>query len=156
NALVPSGTVDAGPERIAIRVSGEFTSEASLKAINFRFNDRFFRLSDVASVKRTYVDPAQPMFRFNGEPAIGLALAMSTGGDVLAPGRNVKERVAELMRDLPIGVDLHLVADQPQVVHEAVGEFTKSLMEAIAIVLAVSFLALGWRAGIVVAVAIPL
>jgi multidrug efflux pump len=156
NALVPSGTVDAGPERIAIRVSGEFTSEASLKAINFRFNDRFFRLSDVASVKRTYVDPAQPLFRFNGEPALGLALAMSTGGDVLALGRNVKERVAELTRDLPIGVDLHLVADQPQVVHEAVGEFTKSLMEAIAIVLAVSFLALGWRAGIVVAVAIPL
>ncbi len=156
NALVPSGTVDAGPERIAIRVSGEFTSEASLKDVNFRFNDRFFRLSDIATVKRAYVDPPQPMFRYNGQPAIGLAISMTAGGDVLALGQNIKERVAQLARDLPIGVDLHLVADQPQVVHEAVGEFTKSLMEAIAIVLAVSFLALGWRPGIVVAIAIPL
>ncbi|MGH6816265.1 MAG: efflux RND transporter permease subunit, partial [Hyphomicrobiaceae bacterium] len=156
NALVPSGTVDAGPERIAIRVSGEFTSEESLKAVNFRSNNRFFRLSDIATVKRTYVDPPQPMFRFKGEPAIGLAVVMTAGGDGLALGRNVKERVAELMGDLPVGIDMHLVADQPHVVREAVGEFTKSLMEAIAIVLAVSFLALGWRAGIVVAVAIPL
>ncbi len=156
NALVPSGTVDAGPERIAIRVSGEFTSEESLKAVNFRSNNRFFRLSDIATIKRTYVDPPQPMFRYNGQPAIGLAVSMTTGGDVLALGRNVKERVAELARDLPVGVDIHLVADQPHVVKEAVGEFTKSLMEAIAIVLAVSFLALGWRPGIVVAVAIPL
>src|ERR1051325_1523402 len=156
NALVPSGTVDAGPERIAIRVSGEFTSEKSLKEVNFRFNDRFFRLSDIATVKRGYVDPPQPMFRYNGQPAIGLAISMGSGGDVLALGENVKARMAELTRDLPVSVDVHLVADQPQVVHHAVGEFTESLMEAIAIVLAVSFLALGLRAGFVVAVAIPL
>ncbi len=156
NALVPSGVVDAGPERIAIRVSGEFTSEASLNAVNFRSNTRFFRLSDIAKVKRTYVDPPQPMFRYNGQPAIGLAISMTAGGDALALGHNVKTRIEELTRDLPIGADLHLVADQPHVVHEAVGEFTKSLMEAIAIVLAVSFLALGLRAGLVVAVAIPL
>ena len=92
NALVPSGTVDAGPERIAIRVSGEFTSEESLKAVNFRFQDRFFRLSDIATVRRAYVDPPQPMFRFNGQPAIGLAISMATGGDALALGHNVKER----------------------------------------------------------------
>jgi multidrug efflux pump subunit AcrB len=156
NALVPSGTVDAGPERIAIRVSGEFTAEESLKAVNFRFNNRFFRLSDIATVKRAYVDPPQPMFRYNGQSAIGLAVAMTIGGDVLALGHNVKDKVAEIARELPVGIDVHLVADQPHVVHEAVGEFTKSLMEAIAIVLAVSFLALGWRPGIVVAVAIPL
>jgi multidrug efflux pump len=94
--------------------------------------------------------------REHGQPAIGLAVAMTTGGDVLALGRNVKDKVAELSRELPVGIGIHLVADQPHVVHEAVGEFTKSLMEAIAIVLAVSFLALGWRPGIVVAVAIPL
>jgi multidrug efflux pump len=156
NALVPSGTVDAGPERIAIRVSGEFTSEESLKAVNFRFNDKFFRLTDIATVRRAYADPPQPMFRFNGEPAIGLAVSMNSGGDVLVLGHNVKARASELARDLPVGVDMHLVADQPQVVHEAVGEFTESLLEAVAIVLAVSFLALGWRPGIVVAVAIPL
>jgi multidrug efflux pump len=156
NALSPSGTVDAGPERIAVRVSGEFTSEKSLKEVNFRSGDRFFRLSDIATIKRGYVDPPQPMFRYNGQPSIGLAVAMTAGGDVLALGESVKARMAELSRDLPVGVDVHLVADQPQVVHHAVGEFTKSLMEAIAIVLAVSFLALGLRAGLVVAVAIPL
>jgi multidrug efflux pump subunit AcrB len=156
NALSPSGTVDAGPERIAIRVSGEFTSEKSLKDINFKFNDRFFRLSDIATVKRGAVDPPQPMFRYNGQPSIGLAIAMTSGGDVLALGESVKARMAELSRELPVGVDVHLVADQPQVVHQAVGEFTRSLMEAVAIVLAVSFLALGLRAGLVVAVAIPL
>lgn len=156
NALTQSGVVDAGPERIAIRVSGSFTSEESLKAINFRYNDRFFRLSDIATVKRTYSDPPQPLFRYNGEPALGMAISMTGGGDVLALGKNVKTKMAELARELPVGIDVHLVADQPQVVHEAVGEFTKSLMEAIAIVLAVSFLALGWRPGIVVAIAIPL
>jgi multidrug efflux pump subunit AcrB len=156
NAVTPGGTVDAGPERIAIRVTGNFTSEASLKAISFRHNNRFFRLSDIATVRRAYADPPQPMFRFNGQPAIGLAIAMTAGGDALALGRNVKARIAGLTRDLALGVDLHLVADQPQVVDKAVGEFTKSLLEAIAIVLVVSFLALGWRPGIVVAVAIPL
>ncbi len=146
----------SGPENIIIRVSGAFTSEDSLRAINFRANNRFFRLGDIATVKRAYADPAQPLFRFNGEPAIGLAVSITTGGDVLALGHNIKERATELARTLPVGIDMHLVADQPHVVKEAVGEFTKSLLEAIAIVLAVSFLALGWRPGIVVAIAIPL
>jgi multidrug efflux pump subunit AcrB len=156
NALTPSGTVDAGPERIAIRVSGEFTSEESLKAINFHANGHYFRLGDVAEVKRTYSDPPQPMFRYNGAPAIGLAISMTVGGDALALGEKVKEKIEQLSHELPVGVDLGLVADQSHVVEESVGEFTKSLGEAIAIVLGVSFLALGWRPGIVVAIAIPL
>jgi multidrug efflux pump subunit AcrB len=96
------------------------------------------------------------MFRFKGQSAIGLAVSMTTGGDVLALGENLKARMTELTREIPVGIDVHLVADQPHVVHEAVGEFTKSFAEAIVIVLVVSFLALGWRPGIVVAVAIPL
>lgn len=156
NAITPSGIVDAGPERISIRVSGEFTSEDSLKAINFRHNNRFFRLTDVATVRRGYADPPQPQFRYNGQPAIGLAVSMAANGDVEALGANIKRRMGELMADLPIGIDTHLVADQPHVVHEAVGEFTKTLVEAVIIVLAVSFLALGWRPGVVVAIAIPL
>src|SRR4051794_16191884 len=156
NSVAPSGSVDSGPEHIRIRVSGSFTSEESLKSVNFRANGRFFRLTDIATVKRGYADPPQPMFRFNGEPAIGLAISMTVGGDVLALGRHVKDQAAKLEATLPVGIDLQLVADQPEVVKEAVGEFTTSLMEAIAIVLAVSFLALGWRPGIVVAVAIPL
>ena len=147
---------NADAEKIAIRVSGQFTSEESLKAINFRSNGRFFRLSDIAKVRRDYVDPQQPMFRYNGTPAIGLAISMTKNGDVLAFGEHIKERLAKVTADLPVGIEAHLVADQPQVVEEAVGEFIKTLIEAIAIVLGVSFLALGWRPGIVVAIAIPL
>jgi multidrug efflux pump len=156
NAIQPSGTVDAAAEKIAIRVSGQFTSEESLKAVNFRVNGRFFRLSDIAKVRRAYVDPEQPMFRYNGIPAIGLAISMVKNADVLAFGEHIKERLAKVTADLPVGIESHLVADQPQVVEEAVGEFIKTLIEAVAIVLGVSFLSLGWRPGIVVAIAIPL
>src|SRR6185369_11541717 len=95
-------------------------------------------------------------FRYNGAPAIGLAISMTKNADVLAFGEHIKERLAKLTADLPVGVEPHLVSDQPEVVEEAVGEFIKTLIEAVVIVLAVSFLALGWRAGIVVAIAIPL
>ncbi len=156
NAIQPSGTVDSDAEKIAIRVSGQFTSEESLKAINFRFNGRFFRLSDIAKVQRGYADPQQPIFRYNGRSAIGLAVSMRKNGDVLAFGEHLKERLAKATADLPAGIESHLVANQPEVVEEAVGEFIKTLIEAIVIVLAVSFLSLGWRPGIVVAIAIPL
>ena len=156
NAIQPSGTLDGDAEKIAVRVSGQFTSEESLKAINFRANGRFFRLSDIAKVQRAYVDPQQPSFRYKGSPAIGLAIAMTKNADVLAFGEHIKERLAKVTAELPVGIESHLVADQPQVVEEAVGEFIKTLIEAVAIVLAVSFLSLGWRPGIVVAIAIPL
>jgi multidrug efflux pump subunit AcrB len=156
NAIQPSGTVDSKAEKIAIRVSGQFTSEASLKAINFRFNGRFFRLSDIAKVQRGYADPQQPIFRYNGRSAIGIAISMRKNGDVLAFGEHIKERLTKLTADLPAGIESHLVVNQPEVVEEAVGEFIKTLIEAVVIVLAVSFLALGWRPGIVVAIAIPL
>ena len=156
NAIQPSGTLDSDAEKIALRVSGQFTSEESLKAINFRFNGRFFRLSDIANVQRAYADPQQPIFRYNGRPAIGVAVAMRKNGDVLAFGEHLKQRLAKVTADLPVGIDSHLVANQSEVVEEAVGEFIKTLIEAIVIVLAVSFLSLGWRPGIVVAIAIPL
>jgi multidrug efflux pump subunit AcrB len=156
NAIQPSGTVDSDAEKIAVRVSGQFTSEASLNTVNFRFNGRFFRLSDIAQVQRGYADPQQPIFRYNGRDAIGLAVSMRKNGDVLAFGEHLKERLARAKADLPAGIESHLVANQPAVVEEAVGEFIKTLIEAVAIVLAVSFLSLGWRPGIVVAIAIPL
>ncbi|HEY7747409.1 MAG TPA: efflux RND transporter permease subunit [Aestuariivirgaceae bacterium] len=156
NAIQPSGTVDSDDEKIAVRVSGQFMSEESLKSLNFRINDRFFRLSDIAKVQRTYADPQQPIFRYNGSPAVGLAISMRKNGDVLGFGEHLKERLAIVTADLPAGIESHMVADQPHVVEEAVGEFIKTLIEAIAIVLAVSFLSLGWRPGIVVAIAIPL
>ena len=156
NAIVPSGVLDAGNEQISVRVSGGFDTQESLKSVNLRQGERFYRLSDIASIRRGYVDPPQAMLRYNGTPAVGLALSMTAGGDVLALGGAVTKRINEIVENLPIGLEPHLVSNQPHVVDEAVGEFTKTLWEAIAIVLGVSFLALGWRPGIVVAIAIPL
>ncbi|HEY0570498.1 MAG TPA: efflux RND transporter permease subunit [Enterovirga sp.] len=156
NAIVPSGVVQAGAERVSLRVGGQFTSEESLRAINLRVNDRFFRLSDVAEISRGYVDPPSPMFRYDGKPAIGLAIAMQKSGNLLQFGEALKERMREVEAELPVGVGVHLVSDQPRIVEEAVGGFTEALLEAVIIVLAVSFISLGLRAGLVVSLSIPL
>ncbi|MGB8286455.1 efflux RND transporter permease subunit (plasmid) [Rhizobium ruizarguesonis] len=156
NAVTQSGFVDAGPERIALRVSGQFTSEDSLRSINLRINDRFFPLSDVATIKRGYVDPPSALFRFNGQPAIGLAIGMKQGANLLEFGEGLDAQMKRVVADLPIGVDVHRVSDQPAVVDEAVSGFTRALFEAIVIVLIISFISLGLRAGMVVAISIPL
>ena len=156
NAVTPSGVFQAGPERISVRVSGQFASEADLKAINLRVNDRFFPLTDVATITRGYADPPTTLVRFNGQPAIALAIGMKTGANLLQFGETLKEEMSKILADLPIGVGVHLVADQPVVVDHAVSGFTKALFEAVAIVLGISFLSLGLRAGLVVAIAIPL
>lgn len=156
NAVTQSGFVNAGPERIALRVGGQFTSEESLKAINLRVNDRFFPLTDVATIKRGYVDPPSSLFRFKGQPAIGLAIGMTAGSNLLEFGEALDAQMQRVVADLPIGVDVERVSDQPAVVEEAVSGFTTALFEAIVIVLAISFISLGMRAGLVVAVSIPL
>lgn len=156
NAVAPSGVVQAGPERVTLRVSGQFTSVESVQAVNLRVNDRFFRLADVATIKRGYVDPPLGLFRYNGEPAIGIAIGMKANGNILAFGEALQARMREIVGTLPIGVGVHLVSNQPAIVAEAVGGFTQALFEAVVIVLVVSFLSLGLRAGLVVAVAIPL
>ena len=156
NAVTQSGFVEAGPERIALRVGGRFLSEDTLRGINLRVNDRFFALTDVASISRGYVDPPRSLFRFNGKPAIGLAIGMKTGGNLLAFGEALDKTITGIIQELPVGVSVERVSDQPAVVHEAVGGFTKALFEAVAIVLAISFISLGFRAGLVVAIAIPL
>nr|WP_205511794.1 efflux RND transporter permease subunit [Rhodopseudomonas sp. BR0M22] len=156
NAITPSGVLQAGPERIAVRVSGQFTSEESLKAINLRVNDRFFPLTDVATVRRGYVDPPTSLFRFNGEPAIALTIGMKAGANLLQFGEALKEEMKRISADLPVGAEVHLVSDQPQIVDEAVSGFTRALFEAVAIVLVISFISLGMRAGLVVAISIPL
>ena len=156
NAIAPSGVIQAGPERISVRVGGQFTSEDSLRAINLRVNDRFFRLSDVGTITRGYVDPPQSLFRVNGKPAIALAIGMKAGANLLQFGEALKTTMEQIVAELPIGVGVHLVADQPVVVEEAVGGFTKALFEAVVIVLIVSFVSLGLRAGLVVATSIPL
>ncbi|MEI1252373.1 efflux RND transporter permease subunit [Rhizobium aouanii] len=156
NAVTQSGFVETGPERVALRVGGRFISEDTLRGINLRVNDRFFPLTDVATITRGYVDPPTSLFRFNGKLAIGLAIGMKTGGNVLAFGEALEKTMTRIIQDLPVGVSVEQVSDQPKVVEEAVGGFTKALFEAVAIVLAISFISLGMRAGLVVAIAIPL
>ena len=156
NMVIPSGTIQTGDEKLFLRVSGAFDSEASILAVNFVANGRLIRLRDIAQVHRTFADPPQPMFRVNGELAIGLAIAMREGGDILTLGRNVKQAMQEVTANLPIGIEPTLVADQPHVVDHAISEFTTSLWQAIVIIMVVSFISLGIRAGTVVALSIPL
>lgn len=156
NAVTPSGVIEAGPERISVRTSGQFASEADLRNVNLRLDDRFYRLTDIAEISRGYVDPPQSLFRFNGTPAIGLAIAMRDGGNIQTFGKALHARMDELTAELPVGVGVHVVSDQAEVVDEAVSGFTRALFEAVLIVMLVSFVSLGIRAGLVVACSIPL
>lgn len=156
NIVRPAGTIQTGQESISLRVSGGFQSEQDIAGVNFTVGGRTLRLSDIATVRRGYVDPPQPMFRTNGKPAIGLAISMRDGGDILALGRNIKTVMKEVTADLPIGIEPSLVADQAVVVDGAINEFMSSLLQAIAIILVVSFISLGVRPGLIIALAIPL
>ncbi|UKJ73372.1 efflux RND transporter permease subunit [Azospirillum brasilense] len=156
NAVAPAGVVQAGDEKISVRVSGAFTSEDSLRAISLRANDKFYRLADLADIRRGYADPPSPLFRYNGEPAIGMIISMAAGGNVLTFGEGIRERMRQVEANLPVGIGVHLVANQSVVVEESVAGFTKALKEAVVIVLVVSFISLGLRAGLVVATSIPL
>ncbi|SPH23331.1 Swarming motility protein SwrC [Defluviimonas aquaemixtae] len=156
NAILPSGVIDAGPERVLVRIGGQFSGTESLEDINLRVGDRFFRLTDVGEIRRTYQDPPTELFRYRGEEAIGLAVGMRKGANIIDFGEELTAVIAEATAQLPVGIGIHQVADQPHVVDEAVGHFLQALLEAILIVLAVSFVSLGMRAGLVVTLTIPL
>jgi multidrug efflux pump subunit AcrB len=156
NVVSPAGIIQTGNEQLLLRVTGAFESEQDLRNINFVSNGRLIRLQDIATIRRGFADPPQPLFRVNGKPAIGLAISMREGGDVLALGRNVETAMHHIVDDLPIGIEPILVADQPHVVEHAISDFTTSLWQAIAIIMVVSFVSLGMRAGLVVALSIPL
>ncbi len=156
NIVLPAGVIQTGDEALSLRVSGAFRSVQDVLAVNFVAGGRILRLSDIAQVHRGYADPPQPSFRINGHPAIGLAIAMREGGDILALGRNIAQAMAAIRADLPVGIDAIRVADQPVTVDHAIGDFTTSLWQAIAIIMAVSFVSLGVRPGMVIALSIPL
>ncbi len=156
NLVRPAGILRTDEEALAVRVSGAFTNEQDILDVNFVVGGRMLRLRDVATVTRGYADPPQPMFRVNGKEALGVAIAMREGGDILALGAQVAAEMRRIAAELPIGIEATLVADQAATVDEAINDFTTSLWQAILIVLAVSFVALGVRAGMVVAIAIPL
>lgn len=156
NVVLPAGTIQTGYESLALRVSGAFRSEQDVLDTNFVVGGRTLRLSDIAQVRRDLSDPPQPLFRVNGEPAIGLAIAMRDGGDILALGKNIARTMTQITAGLPLGIEPKLVADQAVTVETAIAEFMTSLLQAIAIILAVSFISLGARPGLVIALSIPL
>ena len=156
NAVAPAGFYETGSERVQLRVDGAFDSVDAIRAFPIRAGDRTIRLDDVATVRRGFSDPAAPRMRFMGEDAIGIAVSMHDGGDILRLGRTLETEFARLEQTLPAGMQLRRVADQPQAVRDSVGEFVKVLAEAVVIVLLVSFVSLGFRTGLVVAVSIPL
>jgi multidrug efflux pump subunit AcrB len=156
NLVRPAGTIQGEQERVFLRVTGAFDSAADIESVNIVSGERIFRLGDIATVRRGFVDPPQPMFRVNGQPAIGLAIAMRDAGDVLALGENVRNEMADIKANLPVGIEPVLVADQAVTVDVAINDFMTSLWQAIVIILACSFVSLGIRPGTVVALAIPL
>ena len=156
NIVRPAGVIQTGKESVSVRVSGAFRSEQDIAAVNFAIGGRTIRLNDIARVHRGYADPPQPQFRVNGKPALGLAIAMREGGDILALGDNIKAAMAKITANLPTGIEPTLVSDQAVTVEHSIAEFMSSLWQAVAIILAVSFISLGIRPGLVVALAIPL
>lgn len=156
NNVVPAGTLRTDRDNIALRVSGALRSEESLRDITLNIGGRYLPLTDIATLSRQPVEPPALAFRVNGQPAIGLAIAMAPAGNMLRFGQAITQRMTAIQSQLPYGIELTQVANQSAVVEQAVHGFIKVLIEAIAIVLAVSFVSLGLRAGLVVAAAIPL
>lgn len=156
NAMTPAGMVDTESDNVYLRVSGVFDDLESIRNLPINANGRLFRLGDIASVERRYTEPADPKMFFDGKPAVGIALSMKNGGNILELGNNLEKMQQYVKQNLPAGMELHQVSDQPKVVEESIDDFVDTLREAILIVLAVSFLSLGLRTGLVVACCIPL
>jgi len=156
NAVAQAGFFETGSDRVRLRVDGQFDSVEQIRAFPIRAGERSVRLGDIASVARGFADPAAPKMRFMGQDALGIAVAMRDGGDIIRLGQTLESEFLRLQKTLPAGMQLRKVSDQPQTVHDAVGEFVRVLAEAVAIVLLVSFFSLGLRTGLVVAVSIPL
>ncbi|WP_339499984.1 efflux RND transporter permease subunit [Pseudomonas silesiensis] len=156
NAVSTAGFFETTSERLQLRVSGNFQTVDEIRNFPIRVGDRTFRIADVANVRRGFNDPPAPRMRFMAEDAIGLAVAMKEGGDILVLGKALEVEFARIQKNLPAGMQLRKVSDQPAAVKTGVGEFVQVLVEALAIVLLVSFFSLGVRTGMVVALAIPL
>jgi multidrug efflux pump len=156
NTVAPAGIIDLKAERIRIDVTGTFDTVEAIRHIGISANGRSFRLGDIATVRRTVVDPPTFRMRFDGRDAVGVMVSLRQGGNVTRLGTESEALVKAFRARLPVGVNLDVVANQPEVVQHSISEFTRSLVEAVAIVLAVSFFSLGWRPGIVVALCIPI
>lgn len=154
-AMMPAGMIHTDSRNVAVRVEGLLDTVESLKELPIHVGERSFHLGDVATVTQMYVDPETSLMYFNGKPAVGIAVSMAPGGNNLVLGKNLEKEIEKEKAELPAGLDIEQVADQPSVVNDSIHEFTKSLLEAIVIVMAASFLSLGFWSGIVLALCIP-
>jgi multidrug efflux pump len=156
NAVTSGGSVDTSADRINLRVTGAFSGVDAIAAVPVQVDGRIFRLGDIATVKRGYQDPPSFIVREGGKPALGLGVSMQDGANLITLGDNLKAAMAAITAELPVGLEVTQIADQPSIVERSVSEFVETFVEALGIVLLVSFLSLGWRAGIVVALSVPL
>ena len=156
NAVAPGGVVETSSQRVALRVTGALDGAKAVAETPIESGGRVFRLGDIATVTRGFEDPSDFVVRQKGKPAIGIGVVMAKGGNLLQLGEDLKKSTDEFMQTVPMGIELEQIADQPHVVAHAIKEFIRSFLEALGIVLAVSFLSLGWRTGIVVATSVPL
>jgi multidrug efflux pump subunit AcrB len=156
NAIVSGGAVDTSADRINLRVTGAFSGADAIAAVPVEAGGRTFRLGDIAQVRRGYEDPPTFIVREGGKPALGLGVSMQDGANIVTLGENLKRAMDAVIAELPVGIEVTQIADQPRIVEGSVSEFVETFIEALAIVLLVSFLSLGWRTGIVVALSVPL
>ncbi len=156
NAVAAAGYFETPSDRIYLRVDGGFKSVEDIRDLNVRINGHIIRIGDVGTVRRGYTDPAAPHLRYMGHDAIGLGVSMRAGGDIIALGHKLDTEIRQVVKQLPVGLELAHVNDQPRAVRASVSVFTQSVAEAVIIVLAVSFFSLGFRTGLVVAISIPL
>jgi multidrug efflux pump len=156
NLVAPAGSTDATHDRVQVRVDGGLRSAADVADVTLEAGGQLLRLADIATVRAGYEDPPSLTIRHNGVPVLAIGVTMQANGNVLDFGAALEQRLAQVRQQLPAGVEIQQYADQPRVVAESVWEFERSFLEALAIVLAVSFLFLGWRTGIVVAASVPL
>jgi multidrug efflux pump len=155
-AMTASSKIDSSGNNVYLRLTGSPSTLTNIKNIPIKSNGRTFKLGDIANVTRGYVDPSDPQMYFNGEKAVGIAISMQEGANNIEFGENLTNKIAEIQKDLPLGVTINQVANQPKVVQNAINEFMESLIEAVIIVLIVSLFSMGRRCGYVISVCIPL
>lgn len=155
-AVTPSGMVETDTANAYLRITGSPSSVENIAAIPINANGKIFRLGDIAQISRGYADPPDPLMYYNGQPAVGIAISMEDGGDNIRLGENLAKEITRIQKELPLGLEINQVANQPEVVKNSISEFSESLYEAIIIVLAVSLFSLGRRAGYVISCCIPL
>lgn len=156
NEMTPSGMIETSTDNVYLRYSGIFDDENAVKNTPIQANGKTFYLGDIATVERRYAEPGDTTMYYNGQPAVGIAVSMEDGGNIITLGNELKTAMTSIQSEMTAGLEIHQVSDQPKVVEESIDDFVSTLREAVIIVLAVSFLSLGLRTGMVVAGCIPL